>query len=327
MNKNTNILKIILVILICILLLKVFFLNKNNNTFEIIDNTISCDSALEEIFEDTNYIYYLPCIKSNNISIKFHNGRMCKLKEALNKNMVTIKQLENNGLEIYIEKIDKLSNILEKLPAVKTVRIGDTFSIDEDAIFIITDEEKVREITNILANLRDSKKEDIYYLRYFIELLDDNSNIIAKFEYSPITDGTLKLEGINSYLSVGNYENDLRDLIINNYSIPFSKLSKNIELKFQKVHSIKVKNWNSNEVIKNIVKDNDVKMIVNIIFNSKIWEGAHTLPGQRYTLELLDRDDNLIAIVDYNPQLCIEFDSQSYFLTDYDNEYLQKIIE
>ena len=77
--------KKIIIFIFCILLLSSCD-NKEqtlSNNFKIIDTTEVCAEALEEIYRDKEYIYYLPCIKSGNIKIEFDDGRTYKLKEVL----------------------------------------------------------------------------------------------------------------------------------------------------------------------------------------------------------------------------------------------------
>lgn len=70
-------------------------------SFEIIDSTEVCAEALEEIYKDNKYTYYLPCMKSGNILIKFSNGNEYSLKEVLDKDLLTIDELIENGLNVY----------------------------------------------------------------------------------------------------------------------------------------------------------------------------------------------------------------------------------
>lgn len=76
---------------------------KMNQDFEIIDTTEVCAEALEGIYSDNIYEYFLPCIKSQNITIKFSDGRTLPLKEAIETEQVTINQLQGKGLKIYKE--------------------------------------------------------------------------------------------------------------------------------------------------------------------------------------------------------------------------------
>lgn len=73
----------------------------NKNNFTIIDDTEVCAQALEKIYKDDNYTYYLNCIKSDNIKIKFEDGKTYKLKEVLENNIISIDELIKNGLSVY----------------------------------------------------------------------------------------------------------------------------------------------------------------------------------------------------------------------------------
>ncbi len=91
------------------LIIGIIFLNKNKelsqNNIEIIDATYSkCNPPKEYFYEDNNYKYSFPCIKSNSIFVKFPNGNKMLVTEALNTGKVTIKELIKAGLEIISEK-------------------------------------------------------------------------------------------------------------------------------------------------------------------------------------------------------------------------------
>ena len=75
------------------------------NEFTIIDETEVCDQALEEIYRDDEYIYYLPCIKSSTIFLKYNNGEKTNIKKALDGEKVTIDKLIKEGLNVYKEPI------------------------------------------------------------------------------------------------------------------------------------------------------------------------------------------------------------------------------
>lgn len=51
--------------------------------FTIIENTNTCDNINELIYQDQDYSYYLKCQNSQYIFIKFDNGEIYSLKEAL----------------------------------------------------------------------------------------------------------------------------------------------------------------------------------------------------------------------------------------------------
>lgn len=59
-------------------------------------NGSSCAQAIEYFYEDTYYRYYFLCIKSHNMYV-IKNGREYKLVDALNQNIVTMQELEQNG--------------------------------------------------------------------------------------------------------------------------------------------------------------------------------------------------------------------------------------
>jgi len=71
-----------------------------DKTFEIIDTTEVCAEALEGIYTDITGEYYLPCMKSQNIYIKFGDGTTYSLKFVLNNNILTIQELIDGGLNV-----------------------------------------------------------------------------------------------------------------------------------------------------------------------------------------------------------------------------------
>ncbi len=68
--------------------------------YVIRDDSNVCPSALELIYTDDEYNYYLPCIKSANITLVWEDGVIDSLKNALEHEKVTITSLEKHGLEI-----------------------------------------------------------------------------------------------------------------------------------------------------------------------------------------------------------------------------------
>ena len=66
------------------------YIDKNSQTFthlKIIDKTkeenITCNTALEQFYEDKEYIYYFPCIKSKNVIVIYSNGYQETVKSSL----------------------------------------------------------------------------------------------------------------------------------------------------------------------------------------------------------------------------------------------------
>lgn len=110
MKKNKiNILLIILTVIIIIIALIFGIKNKelSHNKIKIIDVTENCKPGitLEKFYEDDNYIYSFPCIKSSSIFVKFANGNKMLVIKALEEKKVTIDELINAGLEV--EKKEK----------------------------------------------------------------------------------------------------------------------------------------------------------------------------------------------------------------------------
>ena len=106
MRKKYVILFSILAILI--LSIGLLFMRKNNillknNSIKIVDATYNCFSSLEKFYEDDEYIYYFPCIKSDSVYVKFSNGNKMVV-DALADKKVTISELIHAGLEVKKEK-------------------------------------------------------------------------------------------------------------------------------------------------------------------------------------------------------------------------------
>ena len=93
-------------IFICglIILIKKENLQNKKNSLQIIDATYSCQSVKEKFYEDDNYVYYFPCVKSKSIYVKFENGNKMLITEALQNNKVTIDELLKNGLDAIREE-------------------------------------------------------------------------------------------------------------------------------------------------------------------------------------------------------------------------------
>lgn len=98
---------IISLVAIIAIVLGVFLSVKNKNleknSIKIIDATYSCNQSREKFYEDDNYVYYFPCIKSTSIFVKFPNGNKILVVKALEENKVTIDELIKAGLEVIKE--------------------------------------------------------------------------------------------------------------------------------------------------------------------------------------------------------------------------------
>lgn len=84
------------------------------NDYEIVDETEVCAEALEEIYRDDDNIYYLSCIKSSTLFLKYNNGDKITIKDALNNNKVTFEELLEKGLEVYKYPINDIPESKEE---------------------------------------------------------------------------------------------------------------------------------------------------------------------------------------------------------------------
>ncbi len=108
---------IILIPIICIIgvvfISENKYIDKNSQTFthlKIIDKTkeenITCNTALEQFYEDKEYIYYFPCEKSKYVIVIYSNGYQETVKSSLEYGDITIEDLEKNNIEFIKQKKD-----------------------------------------------------------------------------------------------------------------------------------------------------------------------------------------------------------------------------
>ena len=97
-----SIVTVIAVIIGIIFLVKNVELKKKQIT--IIDASMNCRVGYEKIYEDDNYTYSLPCIKSSAIFVKFPDNTKIQVTKALEEEKVTIGELIKAGLEIIKEE-------------------------------------------------------------------------------------------------------------------------------------------------------------------------------------------------------------------------------
>lgn len=82
------------------------------NTYEIVDKTkymedFACAEVLEEIYEDEKYIYYLPCMKSQYIEVRYENLRREKLISALANGNISISDLDKFDIDYIKEEKER----------------------------------------------------------------------------------------------------------------------------------------------------------------------------------------------------------------------------
>ena len=104
-KKKKEIILTVIILTILLILTTICYLkykpNEEEEDYTIVDTTEICAEALEEIYKDDSYTYYLPCMKSDNIFLKWKSGVMTKMMDELKSGNVTIKSLINHGLKVY----------------------------------------------------------------------------------------------------------------------------------------------------------------------------------------------------------------------------------
>ena len=101
MNKK-RILIIIITFLIFVSLILLMIINyKKTNDFELLGGlkeNESCMTIVEPLVIKGKELCSFSCKLSNSYSIKFSDGREYKIKDALEKDLVTIEELKEKGL-------------------------------------------------------------------------------------------------------------------------------------------------------------------------------------------------------------------------------------
>lgn len=95
------------------IIIKIFNMTVYNNTklklekeFAIIDSSkdFECNDIEEEIYRDNNYIYYLPCEKSQYIKVVYPPNEYAEnLKSSLDEGRIKVSDLDRFNIE-YIRK-------------------------------------------------------------------------------------------------------------------------------------------------------------------------------------------------------------------------------
>ena len=182
--------------------------------FEVINETVSCEDSLEEIYRTNDKIYYLPCLESDNIKIRFASGKEYKLKEVLEKNMLTIEDVINQGLEVIEEEIEVKDNMNLIIDDV-------TYNVS------LEDNETTKELLKMLPlniEMQDLNANEKYY--YLDKSLPTDSRVPTR-----INKGDLYLYGddclvlfykdfntIYKYTKIGHIDN-LKDLDESNIKV------------------------------------------------------------------------------------------------------------
>ena len=73
--------------------------------YTILDYSETCAEALELIYENNSHKYYLTCIKSDKLMIKFMiNNKVMTLKEALENNLISAEKVANEYPDVLIKE-------------------------------------------------------------------------------------------------------------------------------------------------------------------------------------------------------------------------------
>ena len=71
----------------------------SNSDYQIIDKIEECSDGYEEIYRDTDNIYYFECNKMNFIYLEWEDGTITSMKEELNSGNVSMDSLLEHGLK------------------------------------------------------------------------------------------------------------------------------------------------------------------------------------------------------------------------------------
>ena len=123
------------------------WMSKYNYKLEIIDETETCDTALELFYESELYEYYFDCIKSDYVYARINDGEKYLVKELLTNNptdyVISIDKLERAGLKFTTKEKYKKINIYyegnvylskEKIEDVSILGIGWGNSIQGESL-------------------------------------------------------------------------------------------------------------------------------------------------------------------------------------------------
>lgn len=86
-----------------------------DGNYNLVDKTknklnFSCAEALEEFYEDDNYIYYWSCIKNQYMVVKYNDGTEEAISQALLKGHIDIQILDKFNIS-YIKYVKILINL------------------------------------------------------------------------------------------------------------------------------------------------------------------------------------------------------------------------
>ncbi len=171
-------------------------MSKYNFSIQIVDESDTADTALEQFYEDEYHIYYFESIKSDKVYAIINNNEKYLVKDLLNNNPteyeVTIQKLKNAGLQ-FITK-----NKYEEIMLKGSGNVSSKVSINDNSILEIGYGES--------NYIMDNQNQSYYEMQFFIiplksgntefevELIDNESNEIVSIEkYKVDIDNNLKV--------------------------------------------------------------------------------------------------------------------------------------
>lgn len=74
---------------------------------KMIQNTLDseCSDALEMFYQDSDYVYYFPCMMSSRIIAFYNDGTQKYVRDALNDKDITISDLDTYGIKYIKEAV------------------------------------------------------------------------------------------------------------------------------------------------------------------------------------------------------------------------------
>lgn len=217
------------------------------------NNKDICIDGIDYFYEDENYRYYFECYKSNYITIKKDNTEY-PLKQALNNNIITIKDLEG---KLYFNKEDKKESKEET--TIKLIK-GNKCNTKTEKIYTYNKIEYYYDCSN-----------NTYTLNINNEIVSLNKALQSGL----ITINKLKELGLNII------ENEIKDVKKDEIEIKDSN-----KVTIEKNDNIKIDNTNKDttETIKNspelvTIKNNNKNQSQVIIYKDNSYEYYYYTPN------------------------------------------------
>ena len=225
--------KILIFVLIGFVSLNIIGCKKEEKSKEIIVTEIvdestknkdfQCAEALEGIYNDNINDYYLPCIKSKYILVKYSDGTKENIKDALKKGKIKITDLDSYGITYYkypIEEINELS--ITVMPSDKDERTYILDINDEQKLYYYgIDSVKVK-INNQEYDLKDALDtnkitfDKIFSVLDFVDSMNDGGSKLYKSNPNKYSDLNNNFNVLECHTLNGN-----RDIYVGRFNLSF----------------------------------------------------------------------------------------------------------